>query len=227
MSTVFFLKCCPGFWQFKKTMNASKYFLHIHSTNLMRDQDTWASWKPWSFSCGILWLSYPMPDWQFILQYDGIALLNKVLYWLYKIKSDNLFCGEIVALVVDAYTNRKLQWLPLTLAVKGFFLQLKPAIWWTSIKHYHGFHTLDKKRFFPCFSSTQRKMSAFKRFLRYFATGSDTISSQDYEGYEFVKSLLEETQIMDLFTHCKAYSIRSQLVWVLASSDFYSITWKW
>ena len=156
-------------------MNASKYFLHIDSTNLMRDQDTWASWKPWSFSCGILWLSYPMPDWQFILQHDGIALLNKVLYWLYKMKSDNLFCGEIVAIVVDAYTNRKLQWLPLTSAVKGFFLQLKPAIWWTSIKHYHGFHTLDKKRFFPCFSSTRRKMSAFKRFLRYFATGSDTI----------------------------------------------------
>ena len=126
-------------------------------------------------------------------------------------KSDNLFCGEIVALVVDAYTNRKLQWLPLTLAVKGFFLQLKPAIWWTSIKHYHGFHTLDKKRFFPCFSSTQRKMSAFKRFLRYFATGSDTISSQDYEGYEFVKSLLEETQIMDLFTHCKAYQYAHNL----------------
>lgn len=193
----------------------------------MRDQDTWASWKPWSFSCGILWLSYPMPDWQFILQHDGIALHNKVLYWLYKMKSDNLFCGEIVAIVVDAYTNRKLQWLPLTRAVKGFFLQLKPAIWWTSIKHYHGFHALEKKRFFPCFSSTRRKMSAFKRFLRYFATGSDTISSQDYEGYEFVKSLSEETQIMDLFRHCKAYSIHSQLVWVLASSDFYLITWKW
>ena len=130
--------------------------------------------------------------------------------------------------VVDVYTNRKLQWLPLTGAVKGFFLQLKPAVWWTSIKPYHGFHALDKKRFFPCFSSTQRKMSAFKWFLQYFATGSDTISSQDYEGYECVKSLSEETQIiMDLFTHCKAYSIRSQLVWVLASSDFYLITWKW
>ena len=208
-------------------MNASKYFLHIDSTNLIRDQDTWASWKPWTFSCGILWLSYPMTDWQFILQHDGIALQNKVLSWLYKKKSDNLFRGEIVAIVVDAYTNRKLQWLPLTRAVKGFFLQLKPAVWWTSIKHYHGFNALDKKRFFPCFSSTRRKMSAFKRFLRYFVTGSYTISSQDYEGYEFVKSLSEETQIMDLFTHCKAYSIRSQLIWVLASSDFYSITLKW
>ena len=32
-----------------------------------------------------------------------------------------LFCGKIVAIVVDAYTNSKLQWLPLTRAVQGFF----------------------------------------------------------------------------------------------------------
>ena len=130
----------------------------------MRDQDTWASWKPWSFSCGILWLSYPMPDWQFILQHDGIALLNKVLYWLYKMKSDNLFCGEIVAIVVDAYTNRKLQWLPLTRAVKGFFLQLKPAIWWTSIKHYHGFTHWTRKDSFPASRALEGKCQHLNGF---------------------------------------------------------------
>ena len=32
-----------------------------------------------------------------------------------------------------------LQWLPLTRALKGFFLQFKPAFWWTSINRYHGF----------------------------------------------------------------------------------------
>ena len=43
-------------------------------------------------------------------------------------------------------------------------------------------------------------MSAFKPFLQYFATGSDTASCQDYEVVEF---LSEETQIIDFFTHCK------------------------
>ena len=36
-------------------------------------------------------------------------------------------------------------------------------------------------------------MPAFKPFLQYFATGSDTASCQDYEEYEFVECLLEET----------------------------------
>ena len=42
-------------------------------------------------------------------------------------------------------------------------------------------------------------MLAFKPFLQYFATGSDTTSYQDYEEYEFVKCLSEETQVIDLF----------------------------
>ena len=46
-------------------------------------------------------------------------------------------------------------------------------------------------------------MSAFKSFLQYFATGSDTASCEDFEEYEFLERLSEETQIVDLFTHCK------------------------
>ena len=46
-------------------------------------------------------------------------------------------------------------------------------------------------------------MSAFQPFLRYFALGSDTASCQDYEEYEFVWCLSEETKIIDIFTHCK------------------------
>ena len=50
------------------------------------------------------------------------------------------------------------------------------------------FHALVKRRFFPRFSSTRRKMSAFKPCLQYyFATGSDTASCQDYEEYEFME----------------------------------------
>ena len=46
-------------------------------------------------------------------------------------------------------------------------------------------------------------MLVFKPFLQYFATGTDTASCQDYKEYEFVEPLPEETQIIDLFTHCK------------------------
>ena len=44
-------------------------------------------------------------------------------------------------------------------------------------------------------------MPAFKPFLQYFAIGSDTASCQDYEEYEFVDCLSEETQIIDLHLH--------------------------
>ena len=52
------------------------------------------------------------------------------------------------------------------------------------------------------------------------------------EEYEFDECLSKETQIMDLFTHCKLQphisflNARSQLIWVLASFEFYSITWR-
>ena len=94
-----------------------------------------------------------------------------------------------------------LQQLPLTGALKGFFFRFKPAVWWMSINRYHGFYVFTWRRFFPSFSSTQRrKMSAFKLLQHYFATGSDTASCPDYKEYEFVDYLSKETQI-DLFTH--------------------------
>ena len=61
-------------------------------------------------------------------------------------------------------TQKTLQRLPLTRALRGFFLRFKPAVWWMSINCYHGFHTLAKRRFFPPFSSTRRNMLALKPF---------------------------------------------------------------
>ena len=65
-----------------------------------------------------------------------------------------------------------------------------------------GFHALAQSRLSPRFSSTRKN----KSFLQYFATGSGTTSCQDYEEYEFVECLSEETQIIDLlltlFTNC-------------------------
>ena len=45
-------------------------------------------------------------------------------------------------------------------------------------------------------------------FCNIFAAGSDSTSCQDYEKYEFVEYLSEETQINDLFTHCKLQPLK-------------------
>ena len=76
------------------------------------------------------------------------------------------------------------QRLPLTRALKGIF----SLVWWTSINRYQGFHASSKRRFFPCFSSTRRNMSAFKPFCNILLQ-DDTASCQDYEEYEFVECL--------------------------------------
>ena len=49
-----------------------------------------------------------------------------------------------------------------------FFPRFLPVVWWTPINRYHGFYALAKRRFFPRFWSTRRKMSAFKLFLQYY-----------------------------------------------------------
>ena len=49
-----------------------------------------------------------------------------------------------------------------------FSLRFKPAVWWTPINRYHCFRALAKRRFFPRFWSTWRKMSAFKLSLQYY-----------------------------------------------------------
>ena len=45
-----------------------------------------------------------------------------------------------------------LQRLPLTRALKEFFLRFTPAFWLTSINRYHGFSRVGLARFFPRFS---------------------------------------------------------------------------
>ena len=99
--------------------------------------------------------------------------------------------------------SRLLQQLPLTRALKKFFLRFKPAFWWTSINLSMVFHASSSRRFFPRFSSTQKNMSAFKLFLQYFATGSDNALFQDYEKYEFVECLSEETRIINILIRYK------------------------
>ena len=109
---------------------------------------------------------------------------------------------------------------------RGVFLLFRPTVQWTSINR------LPREEFFPLSPAFRTKILAFKQFLQYFATGSDTSSCQDYE--ECNECLSEGTQIMDFFTHCKLQmnnhinflNIRLQLILVLTSSGFYSITWR-
>ena len=54
---------------------------------------------------------------------------------------------------------------------------------------------------FPVSRALGGKCRCLKPFLQYFATGSDTASCQDYEEYEFVECMSEETRIIDLFKH--------------------------
>ena len=86
-----------------------------------------------------------------------------------------------------------------------------------------GFHVLAQSRPSPGFSSTRKNKSS----LQYFATGSGTASCQDYEEYEFVDCLSEETQIIDLFTNRNLQPHKLSLFTLAtrlnsASSGFYS-----
>ena len=56
---------------------------------------------------------------------------------------------------------------------------------------------------FPVSRALEGNFRCLKPFLQYFAKGSDTASCQDYEEYEFVECMPEETQIIDLFKNCK------------------------
>ena len=97
--------------------------------------------------------------------------------------------------------------------------RFKPAVWWTSINRYHGFHALAKRRFFTCFTSTRRITPAFKPFLQYFRTGWHLFMSR-LRGvricWVFVGGSLNYRLIYALsYNHISFLNTRSQLVWVL------------
>ena len=93
------------------------------------------------------------------------------------------------------------------------------------------FHALAHSRFFPRFSSTRKNMPAFEPFLQYFATGSRHSCMSRLREVRICWVLVRGNSNYR-FTHTVSYNnisflnARSQLVWVLASSGFYSITWR-
>ena len=79
---------------------------------------------------------------------------------------------------------------------------------------------------FPVSQALGGKCRCLKPFLQYFAKGSDTASCQDYEEYEFVECMSEETQIVDLFKHCKLQPHKLSRQYTLAnrlSSGYFRI----
>ena len=122
---------------------------------------------------------------------------------------EDLFC----------FVTNVLQWLPLTRAPRGF----------SSTQTYGSVDVnidrLPREEFFPLSPAFRTKILAFKQFLQYFATGSDTSSCQDYEECDECCCRRELTHCkLQMNNHINFLNIRSQLILVLTSSGFYSIT---
>ena len=128
-------------------------------------------------------------------------------------------------------TQKILQQLPLTCALKGFFLWFKHAVWWMSINRYHGFHTLAKRRFFPPFLSTRRNMLAFNRFCNILLQDVTLLHVKITRSTNLL-SVCRRKLKLSTYLHTVSYkhisflSTHSQLLSLLASSEFYSITWR-
>ena len=71
------------------------------------------------------------------------------------------------------------------------------------MNRYHGFHASYKRRFFPCFSSTRRNMSAFKPFCNILLQDLTPLHVNITRSTNLLNVCLGETQIIDLLTHCK------------------------
>ena len=111
-----------------------------------------------------------------------------------------------------------------TTNMRGFFLRSKPVFWWTSINHYHGFSCVGLEKILsPFLEHSEEYVGVSAPFLQYFAAGSSTTSCRDYQEKEFVECFSEETQIIDIFTHCKLqpHKLSQSLATRLSSCQFW------
>ena len=117
----------------------------------------------------------------------------------------------------------RLQRLPLTRALKGFFLRFKPAVWWTSINVTIRFHALAKWRFFPRLSSTHggrcRRLSRFYIILLQDVTPLHVKITRSVNLLRFCRRKIKLSTYLHTVSnnHVSFLNTRSQLVWVLAS----------
>ena len=123
-----------------------------------------------------------------------------------------------------------LQLLPLTRALKGFFLGFKPAFWWTSINRYHGFsRVVLEKILFSISWALGTKCRGFSRFCNILPQYLTPLLVK-ITGRKNSLSVSRRKLKLSTYLHTVSYNHisflnRSQL-WVLASSGFYSITWR-
>ena len=112
--------------------------------------------------------------------------------------------------------------IPLTRALKGFFLRFKPAFWWTSINRYQDSFSVSWALGRIC-----RRFSRFCNILLQDLTPLHVKITRRKNLLSVSRRKLK----LSTYLHTVSYNHisflnRSQLVWVLASSGFYSITWR-
>ena len=114
---------------------------------------------------------------------------------------------------------------------KVFSFGFKPAFWWTSINRYHGFSRFGPEQILSPFlehSEEHARVSAVSAIFCYRIRHSFMSRLRGVRiGWVFVggNSNNRHTHTVS-YNHISFLNARSQLVWVLASFGFYSITWR-
>ena len=125
-----------------------------------------------------------------------------------------------------------LQRLPLTRALKGFFLRFKPAFWWTSINRYHGFSRVGLEKILSPFLGHSEEYVGVSAVLAIFCCRIWHRFMSRLRGERICWVFLGgNSNYRHIYLHTVSYNHirflnRSQLFWDLASSGFYSITWR-
>ena len=132
-----------------------------------------------------------------------------IVTWMY----EDLFC----------FVTNTLQWLPLTRALKGVFLLFIPTVQWTSINHWPG------EDFFPLSRALGQKFWCLSSFCN---TLLQDLTPLHAKITRSMMSVCRRKLKLTTFLHTVSYNLikflntRSQLIWVLTTSGFYSITWR-
>ena len=122
-----------------------------------------------------------------------------------------------------------LQRLPLTRALKRFFLRFKAAFWSTAINRYHGFSRVGLEKILsPFLEHSEEYVGVSAVFATFCCSIWHRFMSKLRERicWVFLEKLKLSTYLHTVSYNHISFLNRSQLVWVLASSGFYSITWR-
>ena len=121
--------------------------------------------------------------------------------------------------------------LPLTRALEGLFIWFKPAFWWTSINCYYGYSRVGLERILSLSQAPGRICRRLSRFCNILLQDMTPLHVMIMRSSNLL-SVCHKKFKLSTYLHTVSYNhvsflnTPSQLVWVLASSGFYSITWR-